>query len=133
MIEDSSPPPLVTISSPSSGPLAENGGTAVITAVLSAPSGFPTTLTLSFTGSAQLGTNFSISGAGYNPATQSFVIPAGSTSVSLIVTSIDDQIYGPPQISSTIAIASATNANPAGNPATIVFNQGDPPGPTIKT
>ena len=39
-------------------------------------------------------------------------------------------MYGPPQIASIVTIAGATNANPIGNPATIVFNEGDP-APTV--
>ena len=87
-------------------------------------------MNLAFAGSAVIGTNFSISGAGFNPATGSFVIPAGTASVQLTVTSIDDLIFGPPQISTMISIASATNATPAGGPATVFFNQGDP-APTV--
>ena len=128
IITENSPPPAGLGLLHLGGPVHEVGGMKSILAVAASPtpSDFATTVQLAFGGTALLGTNFSIAGAGYNPATQSVVIPAGVSSVQLTVTSIYDKTFGPPQISSTIAIASAQNADPAGNPATIVFTQGDP-------
>jgi hypothetical protein len=48
---DNDPPPKVTLSIVG-GSMAENGGTATVTATLSGASGFPTTIQLDFTGTA---------------------------------------------------------------------------------
>ena len=112
--------------STTSGPIPEIGGAAVITASLSALSPVDVTLTLSFTGTATPGTNFVVSGVGYNSANQTLVIPAGSQTSQVTLTSMDDKMFGPPQISSIVTITGATNATPTGGPATIVFDEGDP-------
>ncbi len=83
-ITDDDPLPGVTLSL-SNSPLAENGGAETVTATLDAVSGRAVTIDLSFTGSA---TNIS----DYTRSAIQIVIPAGSTSGSISLTSVDDSI-----------------------------------------
>ncbi len=113
--------------STASGPVSENGGVAVVTATLPAPISVDTVLTRSFGGDLGPNVNSTVSGANYNAATQALTIPAGSTSASIILTGKLDGHYGPPQDTTTIAIAAATGS--AFTPAAVIvtFNEADPP------
>ena len=87
-------PPTVSLSA-NNGSFADDGGQAIITATLSAPSGFATIVPLTFGGTAVYGTNYSVSGQSYNPNTQSLTIKAGQTSASVLLTGQPVGEYGP--------------------------------------
>src|SRR6185295_14149630 len=84
-ITDDDSQPSVTLSL-SGSPLAENGGTATVTATLSNPSVQDVTINLGFTGTAASGTDYSASNT-------SIVILAGATSGSITLTGIDDSTF----------------------------------------
>jgi gliding motility-associated-like protein len=66
--------------------IAENAGTATVTATLSAISGLTVTVDLGYTGTATDG------GADYNTTGASITIPAGSLTGTVTITSVDDAI-----------------------------------------
>jgi len=78
--DDDSAPSVILAATPVS--IAENGGTSTITATLSGISGLDATIGLSYSGTAT-------DGADYTSIAQ-IVVPAGSTSASVIITSLDD-------------------------------------------
>ncbi|MBS0260989.1 MAG: hypothetical protein JSS02_03460, partial [Planctomycetes bacterium] len=85
-----------------SATIAEEGGTAVVTASLSSPSAFDTTVVLAFSGTALQPTNYTVSSA-------QIVIPAGQLTGSITLTATLDYVYA---LDTTIVvdIASVTNA-----------------------
>ncbi|WP_293373534.1 lamin tail domain-containing protein [Nevskia sp.] len=101
---------------------SELGGSAVVTATLSAAYTTDVSVTLSFGGMATLGTDYSASAT-------VLTIPAGSLSASTTVSAIDDLVFEGDE-SVMVSIASLSNAT-AGSPdnvtATIVENDPSPP------
>lgn len=81
-ILDNDAVPSVTLSL-SQSTVLEEGGSTSITATLSAPSSQDVTITLGFSGSAVQGTDYSVTGT-------QIVIPAGQTSGSVLLSTIDD-------------------------------------------
>jgi hypothetical protein len=75
-------PPEVTLSINTSSPLAENGGSANLTASLSAVSEVPVTVNLLYSGTATPGTDYTKS--------DSIVISAGNTLAQVAITAVDD-------------------------------------------
>ncbi len=69
----------------SGSPLAENGGVATVTAVLNAVSAQEVTVSLALTGTAT-------SGSDYTASSLAIVIPAGSTTGTISIASIDDAL-----------------------------------------
>ncbi|MEG3921553.1 DUF4347 domain-containing protein, partial [Microcoleus sp. T3_A4] len=84
-IADNETQPSVTLGATGS-PLAENGGTATLTATLSNPSTQAVTVNLGYAGTATGG------GTDYTASSTSISIPAGSTSGTATVTGVNDQI-----------------------------------------
>ena len=80
-LTDDDSPPTVTIALANST-LAEDGGTATVTATLSAAAGVDVTVSLTFEGTAALNTDYTASPA--------IVISAGSTTADLALTAIDN-------------------------------------------
>ena len=65
--------------------IAENAGTATITATLSATSALPVTVNLGYTGTATDPADYTTTGA-------SIVIPAGSLTGTVTITGVDDAL-----------------------------------------
>jgi hypothetical protein len=86
-IADDDPPPTVSLSI-SSTTIAEANGSTLVTASLSAPSSLPITVDLSFSGSAA---NVS----DYSRGVARIVIAAGSTSGTITITALQDDIDEP--------------------------------------
>ncbi|WP_343630922.1 Ig-like domain-containing protein [Fluviicola sp.] len=103
-------PPKVTLSG--SAIVTENSGTVVtLTATLSAPTGVPTVITLTYSGTATNGTDYTASSA-------TITIPAGSTTGTVTVTPINDGIYeGTETAIATITSVSGGNGATIGSPA----------------
>ena len=103
-ITDSDPPPTVSLSLVDSVLVEETGSTQLV-ATLSAVSSEDVTVTLAWSGSATLGTDYS--------AGLQIVIPAGSLSGALTITTIDDTaVEGNETI--VVDIASVTNGTESG-------------------
>ena len=83
MITDDDAQPSVSLSGGTS--IAENGGTATITATLSAASGLPVTVNLIFSGTATVISD-------YNRSDTVITIPAGSLTGTVTITGVDDLI-----------------------------------------
>jgi hypothetical protein len=98
---DSEPRASASISASSSA-IAENGGTSTITVALSGTVTAATDLTLGFSSTATQGSDFS--------ASSTVSIPAGQTSGTFTVTSIDDSVYEGDE-TGTITISSVSNPN----------------------
>ncbi len=86
-ITDNDPQPTVSLQL-TGRTIAENGGNALVTANLNTIAGQEVTVTLAFSGSATLGSDYSAS------ATQ-LRIPAGQTAASLILVGLDDSTSEP--------------------------------------
>ncbi|MDB5350863.1 MAG: retention module-containing protein [Planctomycetota bacterium] len=84
----------------------ENGGSATITATLSAATGVPTTVDLGFSGTAISGTNFTADA-------NSILIPAGAISASLTLKGQDDDAIRGPLVA-TVSISAVSGATPTG-------------------
>ena len=112
----------LSIDSPSFG---EVGGSAVVTATLSATSAVRVSVSLGFGGAATLGSDYS--------ASQTVLdIPAGSLTATTTLSAIDDLVFEGDE-SLTVSISSldgATPGTPASVTATIIENDPSPP-PTI--
>ncbi len=100
-IIDDDDPPTVTLSLTGS-PLDENGGTATVTAELSAPSGLDVTVNLNFSGTA-VG-----SGTDYTASAGTITISAGDPDGSITLTGDDDGLV---EGSETIIVAISTVTN----------------------
>ena len=105
--------PLPTVNiGPAMLTIPEAGGTGTITATLSAVSTLNTIVTLDFSGSAVLGTNFETKINGGPPGMISTVtIPAGSLSGQVTLIGMLDGKYGP-DLSVNVGIASTVNGIP---------------------
>lgn len=124
-LTDDDPPPSVTLGL-AGNPMTESGGTATVTATLSAASGLDVTVNLGFAGTALYPADYTYSAA-------SVVIPAGSLSRAITVTAVDDVADEPNRLV-VVYIAGVTNGTEAGNQdvtATILDN--DPPPVTNDT
>jgi hypothetical protein len=106
-IANTTPQPTVTLSS-STASVNENGGTATITATLSAASYQNVTVNLAYSGDATYGTDYTMTGGG-TPIT----ITAGNTTGSLTLTSTTDAVDELDE-SATIDISSVTNGTENG-------------------
>ncbi|MBR8535269.1 gliding motility-associated C-terminal domain-containing protein [Carboxylicivirga sediminis] len=74
--------------------IAEDGGVATITASIDAVSGLPVTITLAYSGTATLDGTDATTAAGTNAnSANEIVIPPGSTSGTVTITSAADAIY----------------------------------------
>jgi len=104
-ITDDDPLPTVTLGLTGS-PMAEAGGVATVTATLSAVSGRNVTVSLAFSGTATLTSD-------YTRSASSIVIPAGSLSGQITLTAVQDSII---ESNETIIvnISSVTNGTEAG-------------------
>ena len=119
-VTDDDAPPDVTLSLTGS-PFAENGGTADVTATLSAASAFDVTVDLAYSGTAANGTD-------YSPSASQVVIPAGATSGSITLTGIDDvQFEGDETV--VAEITNVINGQEAGGDqsVTAIIAEDDPP------
>jgi hypothetical protein len=113
-------------------PLAEAGGTATVTATLSAASSFPVTVSLGFSGTA---TNLT----DYTRSATVITIPADMTSGSITLTGVDDALDEADE-SIVVDIAGVTNVGivhtyrdnspPGGPPYTITLTVSDSSGAT---
>ncbi len=104
-ILDDDLPPTVTFQLDSTS-IDEAGGTATLIATLDNISGLDVTVPFTFSGSATLGTDYTFSDT-------QIVIPAGSTSASLTLTSIDDSLFENNE-TITADVQSVTNASTSG-------------------
>ena len=128
-IQEGDAPPVVTIS-PASSTMEEVGGSAAVTVTQNEISGFDTTVTFVYGGTAALGTDFTVSGNNYTPSTQSLVIPAGMLSGSITLTGLNKPTFGPDLVA-TAAIQSVSNGVVTGNPfSSITIKEGNP-GPAV--
>lgn len=105
VIVDDDPSPSVTLSL-SDSTLAEEGGTAMVTATLSEASALEVTVFLEFSGTATASDDF-------NTTSTQVVIPAGSTSGSVTLVTVADTIDESDE-TIIIDISGATNANESG-------------------
>jgi FKBP-type peptidyl-prolyl cis-trans isomerase len=105
-IADEETAPTVTLAISPTTPIAENGGTATVTATLSTKVLVPVTVPFTFSGSAVKDTQ-------YTASASEIVIPAGQTTGTLTVTAKDDGVYKGDQ---TIQLSAGTvkNATPSG-------------------
>ena len=124
-ITEGNPGPAVSLALTGS-PMPEVGGQALVTA--SIPKAYPSDvlINLMFTGSAVLGVNYTASGTYFNPATNTLRIPAGATSSTLVLQSVDDGLYGP-NLSAVVAIQSLAPGIAPGGPVTATIIEGDAP------
>ena len=126
-ITNQDPAPSVSLVA-ANGSLSDNGGQDTITATLSQASGVATTVPFTFAGTAVLGTNFSVVGVSYNPATMSLVIPAGQTSAGIVITGMSQNEHGP---NLTITISVAAGGPPVSGSAVSVTIVNSTPPPQI--
>lgn len=104
-IVDGEPAPTVTLSLDQSL-IVEEGGSTTVTATLSAPTFQDVTIMLGFGGTATLGSDYSTTGT-------QIVIPAGSTSGSIVISTVDDDLdEGDETV--VIDILSVTNGTESG-------------------
>jgi hypothetical protein len=104
-ILDNDPRPLLTVFSISSNTIAENGGTATITAQIGAVSDLDVTIPLLASGTATSGSDYSLSA-------NSILIPAGATSASITLTGLSDTL---PESSETVLLDIGTITNASRN------------------
>ena len=126
-ITNQDPAPSVSLVA-ANGSLSDNGGQDTITATLSQVSGVATTVPFTFAGTACSGTNYSVVGVSYNPATMSLVIPAGQTSANIVITGMSQNEYGP---NLTITISVAAGGPPVSGSAVSVTILNSTPPPQI--
>ena len=111
--------PTVTLSL-SGSPLAEAGGTATVTATLSAAHTKDVTVVLAYAGSATLTTDFT-------PSTSSILIPAGQLSGALTLTAVPNTVYSGTGKSIVMSIGSAYHATRFSSQAlTAIIAEDDP-------
>ncbi len=120
-INDSAAQPTVSLS-PAAATIPENGGQATVTATLSEASSKPTTVSLAFTGTA--------TASDYTHSGSQIVIPAGQTTGTLTITSLDDTIYEPDE-TIIIDITGVTNAAVGATGRTTITILDDDPPPTV--
>ncbi|MFN0052915.1 MAG: Calx-beta domain-containing protein [Planctomycetales bacterium] len=102
--------------------LNESGGTITLTATLAGTpaTGVSTTVALAFSGTAQLGTD-------YTASASQIVIPAGQTSASITLTGLTDSLFEGPE---TILVRVASGAGTAPAPISTTILDSDAP-PTV--
>ena len=122
-IIDDDATPTVTLKLTGS-PMAENGGTATVTATLSARSGQDVTVILAFSGTATFPDD-------YTRSASAITIPAGSLSGSIILTAVQDLVDEPNE-TIVVAIQSVTHAIAAGAPVTATITDDDPTPPDLR-
>jgi Calx-beta domain len=111
--------PLVTLSL-SGSPFAENGGTATVTATLSAVPGQDVTVNLGFSGTATEGVD-------YTHSATAIVIPAGQLSGSITLTGVDDALNEGDE-TVVVDVTTVTNGTESGTQqVTAVITDDDPP------
>jgi len=121
-ITDNDTPPSVTLSS-SGSPFAENGGTATITATLSAQSGQDVTVNLGFTGTASSVSDYTVSG-------NAILISAGSTTGTITLTGSDDTLDESDE-TVIVNITSVTNGTESGTQQTTTVITDDDASPSV--
>ena len=100
--------------------IAENAGTATITATLSATSGLPVTVNLGYTGTAT-------DPADYTTTGDSIVIPAGSLTGTVTITSVDDALNeGDETVIVDITVTNGTEVGTEQETVTITDDDGAP-------
>lgn len=119
-IDDNESQPTVTLTE-SAISLAENGGTANITATLSNKSYQDVTVNLGFTGTATSGIDFTSSGA-------IITIPSGSTTGSITLTSLNDSIdeYDETITADITGVTNGTESGTQQATVTIIDNDAEP-------
>ena len=121
-ITDDDDAPLVTLAI-DNATLAENGGTATVTATLSAASGQDVTVNLGATGTATDGVDYALSAA-------EIVIAAGATSGSVTVTATDDALDEPDE-TVILDVTGATGATEDGEQQVTATITDDDEPPTV--
>lgn len=114
--------PTVTLSTAATS-IAENGGSTTVTATLSNVYLAPVTVTLSTSGTATSGTDYSLSAT-------SITIPAGSTSASVTLTGTDDAVYEGSE-TVIIDISGVTNGTENGTQQKTVTITDNESGPSV--
>lgn len=104
IINDDASPRLRLSVSPAT--FAENAGTTTVTATLANASTMPVTITLGFSGTALLGTD-------YNASSSTITIPAGQLTGTVTLTGVNDGDFEDPE-TVIVDVLSATNANEFG-------------------
>ena len=122
-ISDDDPLPTVALSLGGGTTLAENGGQSVIVATLSAPSGQTVSVSLAFAGLAQCG------GIDFSTLGTMLTIPAGQTSATLVLSSLDDT-FDELQETITVTIQSATAGATAAVQPPMMLSISDDDAPT---
>jgi|GEM_PF-1194274 len=127
VVSGGAPPvgPTVALSLSSSS-MPEAGGTATVTATLSAIHTLPVTVNLAFTGTATLTSDYTRSGT-------SISIPVGSTTGTIILTAVQDAVYESPNETIVVDIGTVDNATESGTQtvtATIIDDDLPPGGVT---
>ncbi len=127
VVSGGAPPagPTVTLSLSSSS-MPEAGGTATVTATLSAIHTLPVTVNLAFTGNATLTSDYTRSGT-------SISIPAGSTTGTIALTAVQDTVYESSNETIVVDIGTVDNATESGTQtvtATIIDDDLPPGGVT---
>ena len=120
-ITDDDAAPIVTLSGGAA--IAENAGTATITATLSATSGLPVTVTLLYSGTATDPADYSTTGA-------SILIPAGSLTGTVTITSTDDALNEGDE-TVIVDIDTVTNGTEVGTEQETVTITDDDGAPTV--
>lgn len=122
-INDDDATPTVTIAWSNTSIGEGPAGTSNAVVTLSAASGLDVDVTLSFSGTATLNTDYTVTGS-------SFTIPAGSTSGFVTMNNITDNIYeGNENI--TVDIASVTNATEVGTQNASMTQNDDDSAPSV--
>ena len=114
-------PPTVTLGLTGS-PLTEAGGTATVTATLSASYASDVTVSLAFAGTAALTTDCARSGA-------SMVIPAGTTSGAITLTAVQDSVYENSNETIVVDIDTVVNGTESGTQQVTAIITDDDPAP----
>jgi len=114
--------------------LAEAAGTTTLTATLSAASALPVTVTLGFTGTATPTTDYTTPPAPGQPISPTppptIVIPAGSLTGTLVLTSVQDAVDEPDE-TIIVDIASITNGIESGTQQVTASIIDDDPTPVV--
>jgi hypothetical protein len=114
-ILDDDSPPEVSFSTVNKT-ISEAAGKTTVSLILDRPSVHEVTVPLTLSGSASLGSDYTIS-------TDKVVIPAGGTSGSFDITVIDDAIYDPAE-KITVSLGAPINAE-VGSPSTFIMQIDD--------
>ncbi|MEZ5484048.1 MAG: Calx-beta domain-containing protein [Lysobacteraceae bacterium] len=115
IIDDESAPTVSLSLTPPSN--TEGGGSFMVTANLSGPSGEDVVVTLNFGGTASFGTDYTVTDQDPGTPGIQIIIPAGSTSASVTVSPLVDNENEPDE-TIIVSIGSASGAGAAGAPGT---------------